>query len=1093
MGIDTELQRLVEAVRRQPGSRAFALLAEHYLDIGRPQDARQVCQDGFTANPSYERGAIVFLRVLGELGDVGTAGQIYSQSIARHPRSAKLRTAWAQALLHAGHRTEARIRLLEAIDLDPSDREAHDQLAALEGDAAGAQTTRPVRRDPGAGRESEELLSQGLAAQLRPRVDPNGVAVPAHVRFDLTPAPVRVRLDTLTGGPRVTPSPFDVTPMPLDPVLTPSPLPTVEDTQTARAELDLPPLRPSVETEVEPEVEAAPAPQLPPSGGPDLLEQLPGFAEQPPVLELERPTSPARLAPQSRGARLAAAPTSRRRRGWIWLTVAVVALGTGGVIGYRAYRDHVIRREVARAFALSIPDLASSYREALGVLDRLLKRHPRDGRLLGASALLQAHLSARLHVDPGGRERSARWASEALARPTTGGAAHARLTQALLALGQGDVSRASSAVQALQPAEPLWHHRVTLAQVSIAQGQAEPAQAQLDGAAAGPAFPALLLEAGRLARLRGDLGRAESLLQRGLDASPAHPGLLVERARARLAAGTPPDVAEVDRLADAVASTPGFAANLSLLKGELAAAAGQRAAAREHAADAQRARPTDPEARWLAARWMLGPGGKVSAALAGLERDEPWRASFDPAARLLRARALILAGRPHDATDALARLETRNLTPSDRRAAQALQVQAAHLADDGARVEGLCAAPGFAEDPAVARACGEALLERSALGTANKLLATLPKSPAERYLRGLRAFTLGDHATAVRVLSALRPQEADEEPALPLLALGRALVRQHSLTEAVRVLRAAVTQDGRSARARLALAVALAAAGHDSEAGSLLDELVADRPTAPSLLAAAGQVFLALGNVQRADGLVRAASQRSPEATALMLLAGRVAQAEGQLDRARSLFKKVLNRDPRQAEALIDLGRAELEAKHVPKATQHFAAAVRLRPKDPELLLLQAEAYAKAGQYRQALKPGLQAIQAYVRSEQRGRAVEAMVTLGRAMRQGDAWARTRAQQLLFEATRQTQAPATAFLELGRVHRQNRNATRALVAFRQAIAHDPQLASAHLELGLTLRTRPAWRNQAKKALRDYLRLRPKGDEAVRVRALLARMK
>jgi lipopolysaccharide biosynthesis regulator YciM len=58
-------------------------------------------------------------------------------------------------------------------------------------------------------------------------------------------------------------------------------------------------------------------------------------------------------------------------------------------------------------------------------------------------------------------------------------------------------------------------------------------------------------------------------------------------------------------------------------------------------------------------------------------------------------------------------------------------------------------------------------------------------------------------------------------------------------------------------------------------------------------------------------------------------------------------------------------------------------------------------------------------------------------------------------------------------------------------FRQAVERSPQLAEAHLELGLVLRSKPQWRRDSKVALRQYLKLRPDGKDAARVRALLER--
>ena len=67
MATDLEIQQLLDAVAKHPGSPAYALLAEHYLALDKVDAALDVCSNGFAANPGHERGdELVCFSVLSE-------------------------------------------------------------------------------------------------------------------------------------------------------------------------------------------------------------------------------------------------------------------------------------------------------------------------------------------------------------------------------------------------------------------------------------------------------------------------------------------------------------------------------------------------------------------------------------------------------------------------------------------------------------------------------------------------------------------------------------------------------------------------------------------------------------------------------------------------------------------------------------------------------------------------------------------------------------------------------------------------------------------------------------------------------------------
>ena len=88
---------------------SYADLAERFLDVGHREAALDVCSSGYTTNPHDERGVLVYLRVLRDLGAIETARQVYRQARALHPNSAALHVAWARLLADQGAPATGRV------------------------------------------------------------------------------------------------------------------------------------------------------------------------------------------------------------------------------------------------------------------------------------------------------------------------------------------------------------------------------------------------------------------------------------------------------------------------------------------------------------------------------------------------------------------------------------------------------------------------------------------------------------------------------------------------------------------------------------------------------------------------------------------------------------------------------------------------------------------------------------------------------------------------------------------------------------------------------------------------------------------------
>ena len=1093
MGKNAQIKQLIEAVQRHPGSPAFALLAEHYLEQGKTGDALQVCQEGFSANPGYERGAVVYLTALRRKGDSRTAGEVFGKAVAYLPRSSRLRLQWAMLLAEAGRDQEARRFAREALNLDPLNREARAMIATL-GEAAtplgGTKEYVSPQADPTADleheidqlfddsdkdkhgtdhgeeieeeiEEIEEIEEDGLsrqarsqrAAAIRPRIRPIGQRTTPHALFDLTPGPLME--DSRHASPRALHgSPFDITPMPLPQKPSDSPQPEVVIPATEDPSQAPPPAEEPTE-ELSPIVTAE-----------ELRSSIP-----------QRPAG-------ARGTQLLA-DLPRRRHRWLWITVALVLLAGGaggGYLFYRRVQDRRIAEAVARALEATRPDLLPGYHSAKKMLSDQLRQHPDDFRVRAGMALVSAHLLARF-----GGDRSLQAQSrQLLARPGTDPRARtlALVAAALLALADGQVAQARQHLSRTTAGSDNWQlllarmlceepgQRLSLAE-RVVQGRTE---------------PALLLEAATLLRWSRQLDRSRQAIAKGLKASPSHPGLRIQQALLDLDSGQSVPEGTVAELRRAAGAIPRYRIGVALLQARILEARGQRAEAARAAEQALQPAPRDPEGGMTLARLLLGPGGDTSRALGLLEHHAAVMSGFDPLAPVWLVQALLAMGRPHEARALLGELSPGKDPRAPR--VEELRVRCAHLSDDMEGLKQVCSRPaGFR----ARLACIEAELERLNLAHTDQLMRGITgHRQAMTYINGLRALVQGDTGSAVKLLSRVDGKDLPD-PVAPSLALAAAHTRQAESRAAVEILRKAVTRDASSVRSRLALATALVAAGHDSEAQALLEEVLYAKPTQPSVLAHAGQAFLSLGLSSKALKLIQHGIKYNPASAPIQVLAGRVAAANQRWPEARAMFAKVLKQEPNNPEALVELGRLEAAAGERARARKHFARALELRPRDPDLLLLLSRVQAQSGDFRGALTQGMKAIRLLRETNQTHRSNEALVELGRNLRQKDRWAQARAEELLFEATKAKGAPVSAFLELGLLYQARHDQNRAIWCFRQVIDRDATYADGYLRLGLALMRKPRLKAKARKALRQYLKLRPRGQESTRVKGLLKRMR
>lgn len=198
---DDAIRRQEERVARDPGSLAFAQLADLYRKAGRTEDAVRVCRDGLVRYPHYTTARLILAKALSAEGDLDGALAELRTILEVSPKDVQCHRLAAEIHRRRGRIDEAVGHLETAVRLDPGDRESRALLSLLRaaappgGEASGlprlladdtfatvafgalcleqgcveeaAQTfTRILRKDPDH-REARERLEQALRARQR--------------------------------------------------------------------------------------------------------------------------------------------------------------------------------------------------------------------------------------------------------------------------------------------------------------------------------------------------------------------------------------------------------------------------------------------------------------------------------------------------------------------------------------------------------------------------------------------------------------------------------------------------------------------------------------------------------------------------------------------------------------------------------------------------------------------------------------------------------------------------------------------------------------------------------------------------------------
>jgi len=122
------IRRQEERLARDPGSLAFAQLADLYRKAGRTREAVAVCRDGLARYPQYTTARLILAKALAGDGQLAPALAELRVILEMSPRDVLCHQLAAEVLRRLGHIDEAVQHLETAADLDPG-RSPPDEFA----------------------------------------------------------------------------------------------------------------------------------------------------------------------------------------------------------------------------------------------------------------------------------------------------------------------------------------------------------------------------------------------------------------------------------------------------------------------------------------------------------------------------------------------------------------------------------------------------------------------------------------------------------------------------------------------------------------------------------------------------------------------------------------------------------------------------------------------------------------------------------------------------------------------------------------------------------------------------------------------------
>lgn len=165
LALATAIRRHEERLAREPGSLAFAQLADLYRKAGRPGEAVRLCREGLARYPHYTTARLILAKAHLAEGDLDAAAAEVRTLLATAAGDTQCHRLAADVHRRRGDLEAAGRHLETVLALEPGDREAAQLVELLRGDApADASGVARVLRDDtfATGTFGRVCLEQGL-------------------------------------------------------------------------------------------------------------------------------------------------------------------------------------------------------------------------------------------------------------------------------------------------------------------------------------------------------------------------------------------------------------------------------------------------------------------------------------------------------------------------------------------------------------------------------------------------------------------------------------------------------------------------------------------------------------------------------------------------------------------------------------------------------------------------------------------------------------------------------------------------------------------------------------------------------------------
>jgi predicted Zn-dependent protease len=138
---DARIEALRKRLQKDPGSIAFAQLAEEYRRAGRFHDAIEVCRAGLARHPGYLSARVTLGRALLEVGDIDSAQRELNDVLRAAPDNLSAIRGIAEVHRKKGEIPEALDQFRSAFELASPDPAIDEVVRDLRRDAMAADLT----------------------------------------------------------------------------------------------------------------------------------------------------------------------------------------------------------------------------------------------------------------------------------------------------------------------------------------------------------------------------------------------------------------------------------------------------------------------------------------------------------------------------------------------------------------------------------------------------------------------------------------------------------------------------------------------------------------------------------------------------------------------------------------------------------------------------------------------------------------------------------------------------------------------------------------------------------------------------------------